>query len=149
MNSLTLKEKNFTEFAPLTEISFQSIPRKECVIVLADKTTSGIMYIGKTKNPTKKILGGYLAGYGNKTNKKINSKLLEEGFLERTAISWLPSENPKAAQQELLNIYKKEHGDYPDWNIKNPEKTQLKPRTQQTTKPVRAKPARKTAGNKA
>jgi hypothetical protein len=132
MNSLTLKEKSFIEFSPLKDVNFSLVPNKACVIALTDKSLAGkptdIIYIGKSKKPAKRILGGYLAGYGGKTNKKINAKLFEEGFLEKVLISWLPSEDPKTTQKELLEAFKKEHGTLPAWNIKKPEKTQPKPK---------------------
>ncbi len=155
MNSLTLKDRSFSEFTLLKEIVFSCVPNdKGCVIVLADKTlaetpTSDIIYIGKSKKPAKRVFGGYLSGYGGKTNKKINSKLFNEGFLEKILISWLPSEDPKASQEELLEAFKKEHGSYPAWNNKKTEKVQPKPKTQRTTKPVKAKPTIKSVGNKA
>jgi hypothetical protein len=39
--------------------------------------------------------------------------LLEDGYIEKVAVSWILSDNPKAAQQELLENFKKERGDYP------------------------------------
>ena len=145
MNSLTLKEKKkFTEFTPLKELTLSQVPSdKGCVIVLADKTLSGnptsdILYIGRSKKPAKRIFGGYIAGYGGKINKKINTNLCKEGCLEKIVISWLTSEDPKATQQELLETFKKEHGNYPAWNVKKTEKTPTKPK--QTTKTTKAKP---------
>ncbi|MGD6934152.1 MAG: hypothetical protein ACQCN5_08105 [Candidatus Bathyarchaeia archaeon] len=151
MNSLNLKEKNFAEFTPLTELTFLGVPNsKGCVIVLADKTltekpASDIIYIGKSKKPAKRIFGGYIAGYGGKTNKKINSKLFGEEFFEKIVISWLPCEDPKATQQELLEAFKKEHGHYPAWNKKTEK--QVKPK--KAVKTVKPKPASKTADKKA
>src|SRR5271157_3914514 len=133
MNSLTLKENGFTEFVPLKGLAFYSLPyNKGSVLVLADNTltgkpTSDILYIGRTKKPTKKILGGYLAGYGGgKTTRKISSRLLDDGYIEKVAIGWMLSDNPKAAQQELLESFKKDHGEYPAWNAPNktPQKSQ-------------------------
>jgi hypothetical protein len=147
MNSLTLKENGFTEFVPLKALAFYSLPyNKGSVLVLADSTltgkpTSDILYIGRTKKPTKRILGGYLAGYGGKTTRKINSKLIDGGFLEKISIGWMLSDNPKAAQQELLESFKKDHGEYPAWNASNktPQKTKPKPKT------AKRRPARKPA----
>jgi hypothetical protein len=145
MNSLTLKEKGITEFIPLKELTFSAIPaNKACVIVLADKTlagkpTSDILYIGRTKKPSKRIFGGYLSGYGGKTTKKINTKLFEEGYLEKTTVSWVISSDTKATQKELLEAFKKEHGTYPAWNKnKNSEKPQSKP--QQASKTPKTQP---------
>jgi hypothetical protein len=139
MNSLNLKEKGATELILLKELKFEMVPRnKGCVIVLTDKTltgkpTSDILYIGRSKNPSKKIFGGYLSGYGGETTKKINSKLFDEEYLEKTLVSWVLCSDPKTIQKELLEAFKKEHGTYPLWNKKkNSEKNQ--PKTQQTTK---------------
>ena len=147
MNSLTLKENGFTEFVPLKALAFYSLPyNKGSVLVLADSTltgkpTSDILYIGRTKKPTKRILGGYLAGYGGKTTRKINSKLIDDGFLEKVSIGWMLSDNPKAAQQELLESFKKDHGEYPAWNASNktPQKSKPKPKV------AKPRPARKPA----
>ncbi len=149
MNSLALKENGFAEPVSLKGLTFSVPPHnKGIVLVLTDKTLSGkptsdVLYIGRTKKPTKRIFGGYLAGYGGKTTKKINSKLLDDGYIEKVAISWITSENPKATQQELLEKFKKEHGDYPLWNVlkKNEKKPQSKP--QQTTKVSKMPPASK------
>ena len=135
MNSLTLKEKGFSGFIPLQGLTFSSLPlNKSAVIVLADTTlarkpTSDLLYIGKTKKPAKRVFGGYLAGYGGKTTRKINSKLLNEGFMEKVTIGWMESDNPKQAQQQLLGDFKKEHSDCPPWNLTK-------------KKPVKAEPER-------
>jgi hypothetical protein len=150
MNSLTLKKNNFTEFISLKELTLSQVPSdKACIIVLADKTLTGnpasdILYIGRSKKPAKRIFGGYIAGYGGKTNKRINANLCEQGCLEKISISWLTSEKPKATQQELLKTFKKEHGNYPEWNIKKTEKTPPKPKIDKTVK-SKPKPASKPA----
>jgi len=125
MNSLTLKENGFADFHPLKKLLFSSVPyNKGSVLVLVDTAVtenpdSDILYIGRSKKPTKRIFGGYLAGYGGKTTRKINSKLLDDGYIEKVAVSWMLSDNPKAAQKELLESFKKEHGKYPAWNASN------------------------------
>jgi hypothetical protein len=122
MNSLTLKEKGFAEFVPLKELRFSILPfNKGSVLVLIDNTLTGkpasdILYIGKSRKPAKRVLGGYLAGYGGKTTRKISSKLLDDGYIEKVAVSWMLTDDPKAAQEELLESFKKEHGEYPSWN---------------------------------
>jgi hypothetical protein len=144
MNSLTLKEKGFAEFTPLKRLSFSSLLfDKSSVFVLADSTLTGksisdILYIGKTKKPTKRVFGGYLAGYGGKTTRKINSMLLNDGYLEKVAISWMLSENPKLTQKELLENYKKEHGEYPAWNVS--KKVPVIPQRKSKAAPKAAKP---------
>src|SRR5665647_3655435 len=98
MNSLTLKENGFAEFVPLKGLSFSSLPfDKSSVFVLVDRTLTGkpvsdILYIGKSKKPTKRVLGGYLAGYGGKSTRKINAKLVDDGYIEKTGISWVLSD---------------------------------------------------------
>ncbi len=147
MNSLTLKENGFGNFILLKDIEFTSLPyNKNSVLVLADctltsKPTSDILYIGKSKKPTKRVLGGYLAGYGGKTTRKIHSMLFNDGFIEKVAVSWMQSDDTKTAQKELLEHFKKEHGDYPAWNIS--KKVAVKPK--QPVKIVKANPTRKPA----
>jgi hypothetical protein len=147
MNSLTLKENGFADFFPLKELAFYNLPyNKGSVFALADSTlagkpTSDILYIGRTKKPTKRIFGGYLAGYGGKTTRKISSKLIGDAFIEKVAISWMLSDNPKAAQQELLESFRKDHGEYPVWNA--PKSTSQK--SQPKPKVAKARPARKPA----
>jgi len=148
MNSLTLKEKGFAEFVSLKELPFSSLPfNKGGVLILVDSTltgkpTSDILYIGKTKKPAKRIFGGYLAGYGGKTTKKISSKLLDDGYIEKVAVSWMLTDNPKATQQELLENFKKEHGEYPAWNAL--KKTSVNSQ-QSAAKAAKSRPARKPA----
>ena len=62
--------------------------------------------------------------YGNqslphKTNNRISAilMLLNDGYLEKVAVSWRVSDDPKVTQQELLESFKKQHGEYPAWNI--------------------------------
>ena len=147
MNSLTLKENGFTDFLPLKALAFYSIPEnKGSVLVLVDSTLTGksisdILYIGRTKKPAKRILGGYVAGYGGKTTRRINSKLIDEGYIEKVAISWMPSDNPKAAQLELLENFRKNHGEYPAWNVSK-KTSQV---SQPTPKVVKPRSARKPA----
>jgi len=147
MNSLILKEKGFAEFVPLKELAFSCLPyNKASVIVIATsdvegKPTSDILYIGRSKKPTKRVFGGYLAAYGGRTTRKISSKLLDEGYLEKATISWMLTDNPKTAQQELLESFKKEHGEYPAWN--SPKKTLEKPKP--VPKTAKSRSPRKTA----
>jgi hypothetical protein len=129
MNALTLKEKGFVEFQPIKELSFSLIPLdKPIVFALADKSlsepASDILFIGKTKKPAKRIFAGYFAGYGGKTTKRINAKLVKDGYMEKIMVSWMISDDAKNAQAKLLEDFKKEHGDYPEWNTlsKKPEK---------------------------
>jgi len=149
MNSINLKENGFADFIPLKHLTFNSLPyNKGGVFVLADctltgKPTSDILYIGKSKKPTKRVFGGYLSGYGGKTTRKINSMLLNDGYLEKVVISWMLSDNPKAAQQELLESFKKEHGEYPVWNISKKAPASPQPTPKAAPKVAKARPARK------
>jgi hypothetical protein len=146
MNSLTLKKSGFAEFVPLKGLQFSTVPHeKASVLVLADTTVTGtsvsdILYIGRSKKPSKRVFGGYLGGYGRKATKKISSKLLNDGFIEKVAVSWMLNDNPKEAQQELLENFKKEHGEYPAWNASKKATVNSQPATQ---KVVKARPASK------
>jgi hypothetical protein len=145
MNSLTLKEKGFVEFHPIKELSFSLIPLdKPVVLALVDKSlfgkpTSDILFIGKTKKPAKRIFAGYFAGYGGKTTKRINAKLVKDGYMEKTLVSWMLSDDAKTAQEKLLEDYKKEHGQYPEWNTV-PKKTEKDSNTKKAVKMPAKKP---------
>ncbi len=148
MNSKTLKESGFSEFFPLKEISLQNLPNNTGqVIVLIDTSLSGkpasdVLYIGRAKKPVKKIFGGYLGGSGGKAVKRIHGALFNENYIEKVAISWMSSDEPRTAQINLLDKFKKEHGDYPAWNLLNsPKKATAK--TSPKPKPVAVK-AKKT-----
>lgn len=149
MNSINLKEKGFADFIPLKQLTFTILPyNKGSVFVLADftltgKPTSDILYVGKSKKPTKRIFGGYLSGYGGKTTRKINSMLFNDGYLEKVAISWMLTDNPKLAQQELLESFKKEHGEYPAWNVSKKASVSPQPTPKAAPKIAKARPARK------
>ena len=149
MNSLTLKENGFAEFVPLKGISFSTMPNdKSSVLILADctltgKPTSDILYIGKSKKPSKRVFGGYLSGYGGKTTRKINSMLLNDGYLEKVVVSWMQSDNPKVAQQELMENFKKDHGEYPAWNVSKKASTITKPKPKAAPKVAKPRTASK------
>lgn len=149
MNSLTLKENGFAEFVPLKGISFSSLPNdKSSVLILADCTLTGkpasdILYIGKSKKPSKRVLGGYLSGYGGKTTRKINSMLLNDGYLEKVAVSWRVSDDPKVTQRELLESFKKQHGEYPAWNISKKASAIPQPKAKAAPKVAKPRPATK------
>jgi hypothetical protein len=155
MNSLNLKEKGFIDAIPLKGLQFTSLPiNKDSVLILTDCTvtgqpTSDILYIGKTKKPAKKIFGGYIAGYGGKTTRKIHSLLFTDDFIEKVAISWMTTNNSRAAQKELLVNFKKEHGQYPAWNsAKKPQpqiKAKIKPKATVKKMVKKAIPATKKA----
>jgi hypothetical protein len=148
MNSLSLKENGFADFIPLKDLQFTDLPSNQnSVLVLADSTltgkpTSDIIYIGKSKNPAKRIFGGYLAGYGGKTTRKIHSRLVDDGNIEKVSISWIQDNNPKMAQKNLLQTFKKEHGQYPTWNT---QKTSSASPPQKASKIVKAGRIRKSA----
>jgi hypothetical protein len=147
MNSKTLMEIGFSEWVPLKTLTFSNLPSdKAAVIVIVDKELSGkeetdVLYIGRTKKPSKRILGGYLAGYGGKTTKKINQMLLDQGYIEKAAISWILTDKPRIMQEELLVKFKDDHGALPVWNTK--KKVDVKPKEAPAFKQKKA-PAVKT-----
>jgi hypothetical protein len=124
MNSKNLLETGFSECHPLKTLTYSNLPQdKSVVLVIVDQELSGkpesdILYIGRTKKPLKKMLGGYLAGYGGKNTKKINQMLFDEGYIEKTSISWVITEKPRIMQEELLAKFKEDHGELPIWNTK-------------------------------
>jgi len=132
MNSKTLMETGFSEWLPLKTLALSNLPSdKAAVIVIVDKEHSGkegsdILYIGRTKKPSKRILGGYLGGYGGKNIKKINELLFNQGYIEKATISWILTDKPRIMQEELLAKYKVEHGELPSWNTK--KKLDVKPK---------------------
>jgi hypothetical protein len=147
MNSKALIETGFTEWFPLKTLTHSNLPAdKGSVIVIVDKELLGkpesdILYIGRTKKPVKRILGGYLAGYGGKNTKKINQMLFDEGYIEKAAIGWILTDKPRIMQEELLAKFKEAHGEFPIWNIK--KKLNIKPKVAPAFKPKKA-PALKT-----
>lgn len=124
MNSKTLVEKGFSACIPLKNVSLSVLPQdKSSVIVIVDQELSGspmsdILYIGRAKKTAKKLMGGYLAGYGGKTSKKINELLFDNGYMEKVAISWTLTDKPRLMQKEMLAEFKDEHGNLPSWNSK-------------------------------
>ncbi|MGA3059215.1 MAG: hypothetical protein ABSD92_02480 [Candidatus Bathyarchaeia archaeon] len=144
MNSTTLIETGFTEWFPLKTLTFSNLPpNKDCVIIIVDKELSGkpesdILYIGRTKRSVKRILGGYLAGYGGKKTKKINQMLFDEGYIENAAISWILTDKPRIMQKELLAKFKEANGKFPVWNAK--KKLNVKPKKTPVPKPKAAAP---------
>jgi hypothetical protein len=147
MNSKTLIETGFTEWFPLKTLTHSNLPSdKGSVIIIVDKELSGktesdILYIGRTKKPVKRILGGYLAGYGGKNSKKINQMLFDEGYIEKAAIGWILTDKPRIMQEKLLAKFKEDHGELPIWNTK--KKLNVKPKGTPAFKPKKA-PALKT-----
>lgn len=69
--------------------------------------------------------------------------LLNDGYIEKVTISWALDENPKAKQQELLDGFKKEHGDCPVWNISKKVAVNPPVATQKTPKVAKPRPSRK------
>jgi len=124
MNSKTLTETGFSEWFQLKTLTFSNLPPdKGVVVVIVDKELSGkpesdVLYIGRTKKPAKRILGGYLTGYGGKNTRRINQKLFDEGYIEKTAVGWILTDKPRIMQEELLVKFKADHGELPVWNAK-------------------------------
>ncbi len=156
MNSSTLKDRGFSQPFALKLVSFSSLPfdsRSVFAIIdtsLTGKAASDILYIGRSKRPTRRILGGYLAGYGGKNTKKISSNLFNNGYIEKTAISWVSCDKPRAIQSELLDKFVNEHGNVPLWNTskKKPMKIQKVAKVKTKTK-FAATTVAKTAKSKA
>jgi hypothetical protein len=149
MNSKTLIETGFSECIPLKNLSLAVLPQdKSSVIVIVDQELSGlpmsdILYIGRAKKIAKKIMGGYLAGYGGKVNKKINQMLFDGGYIEKVSISWTLTDKPRPLQKEMLTKFKEEHGNLPSWNSKKKQsaKTKItitKPKKTSSPKPKKA-----------
>jgi len=142
MNSKTLMEQGFIEWFPVKTLAHLNLPSDQgIVLVIVDQDLSGkeesdILYIGRTRKPAKRIMGGYLGGYGGKNAKKINQRLFDEGYIERASIGWVATEKPRVMQKELLAKYKGEHGSLPAWNAK--KKVNVKPKE---TPPYRRKRA--------
>ena len=132
MNSLTLKESGFSQPCSLKTVSFSSLPSNNgSVFAVIDTSLTGkadtdILYIGRSKKLVRKVLGGYLAGYGGKNTKKISASLLGEGYIEKTAISWMSCDKPRTMQKELLDKYVQEHGNAPLWNASKKKLEKIK-----------------------
>jgi hypothetical protein len=147
MNSQTLTKSGFSAFLPLRELSLAKLPKEEGhVLVLIDNTLSGkaesdILYIGRARKPARKVLGGYVGGFGGKTSKRINRALFNDGYIEKVSVGLMASKNPRTAQRELLERFRSEHGSYPVWN--SPSKKSGKPEPKQ--EPVKLRGTRKSA----
>jgi hypothetical protein len=132
VNSSSLKQSGFSQPLALKSITFSSLPfNGGCVFAIVDTSPTGkestdILYIGRSKKPTRRIFGGYLSGYGGKNTKRISSNLLNEGYIEKTAISWMSSDKPKAMQSELLEKFVQEHGQVPLWNASKKKQAKIK-----------------------
>ncbi|HTY76137.1 MAG TPA: hypothetical protein VMD05_11320 [Candidatus Nanoarchaeia archaeon] len=124
----------------MKSISFSSLPfNKSSVFAIIDttltgKATSDILYIGRSKRPTRRILGGYLSGYGSKNTKKINADLFENGYIEKAAITWIICDKPKTMQKELMDKYVLEHGESPLWNGSKKKNAKVSRKTTSTAK---------------
>ena len=53
------------------------------------------------------------------------------------------SDNPKAAQEELLESFKKEHGEYPAWGVSKKTSVNSQPTKKVAPKVAKVRPARK------
>jgi len=144
MNSYTLKESGFSEPSLIKSISFSSLPfNKSSIFAIIDITLTGkansdILYIGRSKRPTRRILGGYLSGYGGRNTKKISAGLFENGYLEKAAISWMLCDKPKTMQKELMDKFILEHGQSPLWNGSKKKNVKVPKKTEP---PAKSKPA--------
>jgi hypothetical protein len=108
---------------------------------LTGKPASDIIYIGRAKKPIKKIIGGYVGGVGGKSTKQIHKTLFNEGYIEKTSISWMQSKDLKKSQKELLEKFKKEHGGYPAWNPSSKQRSTIsKAKPKKAKAPKQKKP---------
>jgi len=149
-------ETGFSEWVPLKTITLSNLPANQGIVIaivdkeLEGKPESDILYIGRTKKPGKRILGGYLGGYGGKNARKINQMLLSEGYLEKATIGWIQTDKPRIMQEELLIKFKEDHGALPAWNAKKKlnvkaKKAPLEPKTSKGVKKKAPTPKAKTA----
>ena len=92
----------------------------EIVFVLRQSSrgrkTPEVRFIGRSKRPVKKILGGIISGSGGKAAIKIHRALMKGNAIDSTSISWKASKDSKAEQRKLLSEYKSKHGSLPSWN---------------------------------
>jgi hypothetical protein len=65
--------------------------------------------------------------------------LFNDSFNEKIDVRWMSNDNPKAGQKELLESFKKEHGEFPAWN----RTKKAPPKPQPVAKATKAKPSRK------
>ena len=147
MNSSTLKEMGFSDLMPLNQLSFSDLPQNNGIVfaivntALTGKPGTDIVYLGRAKKPARKLLGSVIAGYGGKNSRKINTKLFNEGSFEKSAVTWIVSDDPKATQNDFLKKFVEEQGDSPIWNVT--KKVPAKPVTPEpkkvTTKPRSAR----------
>jgi len=103
------------------------------------RSTPEVLFIGRSKRPMKKILGGIITGSGGKGATKIHKALMKDNAIESTSISWKASKDSKAEQKKLLSEFKSEHGSLPNWNGGGKQKLG---RTK-TPKPAKTQKARK------
>jgi hypothetical protein len=145
MNSSTLKAMGFSDLFSLSDLSFSDLPQNTGIVfaivntALTGKSGTDILYLGRAKKPTRKLLGSVIAGYGGKSNRKIHAKLFDDGSFEKSAVTWIVSDDPKKNQNDLLGKFVEEQGASPIWNVTQklrakpvspePKKAAAKPRS--------------------
>ena len=77
---------------------------------------SDILYIGSTDNLYRRIYGNYIRGSGGGTTQRIYTYLNNLKYLNKTEVSYIPSNNPKYIEKKLLDEYEKDHHELPPWN---------------------------------
>lgn len=123
MNSESLEEYGFKGWYPLNKITVSDVPYKQSgVYAIKLKTAlerkigkSDILYVGSSDNLSRRIFGNHLGGVGGKTTQRIHKSLFEEGYLEKTEISWVITEN-RGMEKDLRFKYFQEHKELPLWN---------------------------------
>jgi hypothetical protein len=142
MKTEKLTDLGFTKWHPLAEISASDLKGTgEVVFVLRYKGTGKrsvpeVRYIGRSKRPIRKILGGIVGGFGGKTTTDINRKLMTRNIISRINISWKASKDSKLEQKKILKEFSALNGDVPLWNrVKAKPKTKLKTKDSKQSKP--------------
>jgi hypothetical protein len=124
MDSRNLKQCGFNGWHPLNNPLIASLPYKQkCVYVITLETVqrvrvgnSDILYIGSSDNLVRRIFGNYIGGVGGKTTQRIHKLLFEEGYLKKTKIGWITTENSGKIERNLRIKFKQEHSELPPWN---------------------------------
>jgi hypothetical protein len=148
MKTEKLTDLGFTKWHPLAEISASDFGGAgEVVFVLRYKGTGKralpeVRYVGRSKRPMRKILGGLVGGYGGKTTTGLNKKLMTRNTISRINISWKASKDSKVEQKKILEEFRALNGDVPLWN-RGKVKPKAAPKTKDPKQVKPAKPAKK------
>ncbi len=110
----------FREWHSLQSLSLMDIPESQWelsfVYLVRQRSSKDLLYIGSTTNLILRMFGNYIAGAGASTTQRIQSLLLDDGFIKDTEVNWLESSDCRTEEKRLLEAYLKEHGKLPPWN---------------------------------